>query len=444
MSNDTDSPSTPAVRCAAHDETPEKHNHRSARSPLSTQSDLISNLMREHIRDRDPLFYYEVLNVVGVGSMGSVAIVRKRREVIGGSARKDVVDTFRRQEWEKKCFSIPIFGPLFQFCMERMSMEKVSRSMHGSDHSSPSENLTNSSTFRSSKRNIFTVSEQPVTSDRKYQEKYAMKSIHLSRITDEIFVKELKNEIAILKTLDHPHIVRLIETFNHRNQLFIVMELCSGGDLYSRDPYTEEEAARIISSILSAVSYMHNMGIVHRDLKYENILFVNESPTAVVKLIDFGLSKTYGGGQPLTDGVGTIYTMAPEVLKGNYTSQADLWSVGVIAYMLLSSQMPFYGRKRHNIAEQILQCKYDFKGRRWKRISPQAKAFVEDLLVVDPDERATAEEAAASIWLNKRFGASARAPTEEELATTMASLSSYSHYSKLKKLVRFSSVSNDF
>jgi serine/threonine protein kinase len=263
-----------------------------------------------------------------------------------------------------------------------------------------------------------------------------MKSIHLNRITDQTFVDELKNEIEILKQLDHPYIVRPIETFDHRNQLFIVMELCSGGDLYSRDPYTEEEAARITSSILSAISYMHHRGIVHRDLKYENILFVSDNPKAEVKLIDFGLSKTYShSGQNMTEGVGTIYTMAPEVLRGNYTSQADLWSVGVIAYMLLSSQMPFYGRKRRHIVEQIMQCKYDFGGRRWKRISPQAKAFVDDLLVDNPDERATAEEAAASTWLNKRYGATVRAPTEDELDTTVNCLSSYSHYAKLKKLV---------
>jgi serine/threonine protein kinase len=382
------------------------------------------------------------LNVVGVGSMGSVAIVRKRHEVMGGSARKDVVDSLRRQEWEKECFSIPFFGSLVRFCMEDMGIGKSSRkssgSVHGSDHSptSATGDSTSTSSFRSSKRNIFTSSERSVTSDGTYQEMYAMKSIHLSRIADETFVEELKNELAILKRLDHPHIVRPIETFNHRNQLFIVMELCSGGDLYSRDPYTEEEAARIVDGILSAVSYMHNKGIVHRDLKYENILFVNESPKAVVKLIDFGLSKTYGEGQEMHDGVGTIYTMAPEVLKGNYTAQADLWSVGVIAYMLLSSQMPFYGKKRRHIVEQILQCKYDFKGRRWQRISPQAKAFVESLLVDNPDERATAEEALVSIWLNKRYGATVRGPTEKELETTISSLSTYSHYYKLKKLVR--------
>jgi len=108
-------------------------------------------------------------------------------------------------------------------------------------------------------------------------------------------------------------------------------------------------------------------------LKYENVLFVNESPKAEVKLIDFGLSKIYGNGgagpgaksQTLTEGVGTIYTMAPEVLKGSYTKQADVWSVGVIAYMLLSSQMPFYGRKRHHIVEQILGGKYNFRGRQY-------------------------------------------------------------------------------
>ena len=109
------------------------------------------------------------------------------------------------------------------------------------------------------------MSECEEVSHRSYGEmKYAMKSIHLNRITDDTFVEELQNEIQILKQLDHPHSVRLIETFNHRNQVFIVMELCSGGDLYTRDPYTEEEAARIVCSILSAVSYMHQKGIVHR------------------------------------------------------------------------------------------------------------------------------------------------------------------------------------
>ena len=97
-----------------------------------------------------------------------------------------------------------------------------------------------------------------------------------------------------------------METFVNANKICIVMELCSGGDLYSRDPYTEEEAARIIGSIVSAVSFMHQRKIVHRDLKYENILFANDSPLADVKLIDFGLSKKYASETELTEGVGTV------------------------------------------------------------------------------------------------------------------------------------------
>ena len=159
--------------------------------------------------------------------------------------------------------------------------------------------------------------------------------------------------------------------------------------------------------------------------------------------------------------------MAPEVLKGNYTEAADLWSVGVIAYMLLSSQMPFYGKKRYalffvavafgvclpgetrvfslspsvlshrrHIVELIMNCKYDFKGRRWKRISRQAKAFVEDLLVVDPEDRATADSAYRSTWLNRRQMTTVRNPHAEENEMAQQSLMKYAGYSKLKKVVR--------
>ena len=293
------------------------------------------------------------------------------------------------------------------------------------------DNSDNSNDDGSSKRTTSSVSDH----------EYAMKSIHLSRVTDDSFVQELKNEIAILKKLDHPHIVRPIETYQYKNQIFIIMEVCSGGDLYSRDPYTEEEAARIISSVLSAVSYLHSNNVAHRDLKYENILFVNESPKAEIKLIDFGLSKIYGNAigtngrsATLTEGVGTIYTMAPEVLKGSYTKQADVWSVGVIAYMLLSSQMPFYGRKRQHIVEQILGGKYDFRGRRWRKIGEPAKDFVRDLLVIDPDERLDAERASSCVWLNKRFAATVRGPREKEIRSARKSMTRYAGYTKLKKM----------
>jgi serine/threonine protein kinase len=143
----------------------------------------------------------------------------------------------------------------------------------------------------------------------------------------------------------------------------------------------------------------------------------------------------YGDNAQLTDGVGTIYTMAPEVLKGSYTTKADVWSVGVIAYMLLSSQMPFYGRKRRHILEQILSCQFDFRGRRWKRISDTAKAFIEDLLVLDPEDRADAQIALSSSWLNKRFAATTRDPLHEEENMARSAMLRYAGYTKLKKMV---------
>lgn len=126
--------------------------------------------------------------------------------------------------------------------------------------------------------------------------------------------------------------------------------------------------------------------------------------------------------------------MAPEVLKGSYTKQADLWSIGVIAFMLLSSQMPFYGRKRRHIVEQIMVGKFEFKGRRWKRLSEQSKAFVSDLLVLDPEDRMTADEAIGASWLNRRHGATVRNPHEEEYESARGSIKKFANYSKLKKV----------
>ena len=126
--------------------------------------------------------------------------------------------------------------------------------------------------------------------------------------------------------------------------------------------------------------------------------------------------------------------MAPEVLKGSYTKMADVWSIGVISYMLLSSQMPFYGRKRQHIVDQILGGKYDFRGRRWRKIGTPAKDFVRDLLVVEPDERLDAERASSCVWLNKRFTASVRGPKECEILQAKYSMTRYAGYTKLKKM----------
>jgi len=237
-----------------------------------------------------------------------------------------------------------------------------------------------------------------------------------------------------MKRLDHAHIARLIETYNHKGNIYLVLELCSGGDLYTRDPYTEDQTARIVSSIMGAVSFMHEHDIMHRDLKYENIMFANTNPKAEVKIIDFGLSKKYLPHESMKEGVGTVYTMSPQVLEGDYTNKADVWAVGVLTYMLLSSQMPFYGKNRREILEKILKCDYDFKGRRWGQVTNQGKNFVSDLLQYDPDHRPSAEEAKQSIWLNMELSSSIRTANAEDMEQVANSIEKFSTHKTLKKL----------
>lgn len=309
---------------------------------------LHSSLVREQT-NRDPLYFYKVTRNLGSGSMGDVRLVKKRADKIGGSARRDVQQAVKRQKRQEECLSIPVLGGIFSLCIDADLKDTSSPS--NSRHSFVSLLGDQDDDMSESGARSF---EDSLLSDKGSEKDivYAMKSILLNQVSQQAFIDELRNEIAILRDLDHPNIVRAIETFEFRGQISIVMEVCSGGDLYSRDPYTESEAARIVTAILryvrpgkysvstiqirtlkfyhcSAIAYMHSRGVVHRDLKFENCLFVNSSPLSEVKLIDFGLSKVYAAGdQKLTDVSGTIYTMAPETIMGQHTEKADLWSVG--------------------------------------------------------------------------------------------------------------------
>jgi len=294
---------------------------------------LRSSLTREQT-NRDPFFFYQVTKNLGAGSMGDVKLVKKMANKVGGSARRDIQEAVKRQQREKECLNLPVIGNLFQFCIDGdLKDEDVNASSHHSFSSflSGTEDSTVSAA-RSFEDSLLSGSSSATRGESEII--YAMKSIHLDQVMEKEFIDELRNEIAILKDLDHPNIVRAIETFEWKGKISIVMELCSGGDLYARDPYTEAEAARIISSILSAIAYMHSKNVVHRDLKFENVLFVNTSPMSEVKLIDFGLSKVYVD-KKLTDISGTLYTMAPEVFRGNHTEKADMWSIGKCVHVCL-------------------------------------------------------------------------------------------------------------
>jgi len=308
-------------------------------------SKLRSNLTREQT-NRDPFFFYKVTNYLGSGSMGDVTLVKKRK--VGGSARRDIQEAVQRQKREKECLNIPIVGNVFQICMDGNLKDNE---LDGpSSHHSTFSFLGNDDTSTASRTFEDSLWLKDSSSESAESEIiYAMKSILLDQVgMRETFVTELRNEIAILKDLDHPNIVRAIETFEWKGQISIVMELCSGGDLYARDPYTEAEAARITGSILSAIAYMHSRNVVHGDLKFENVLFANKSPMSEVKLIDFGLSQIYVD-KKLTHVSGTIYTMAPEVLLGSHTEKADMWSIGMCGVRVSPPLFTTAQRMSHNL-----------------------------------------------------------------------------------------------
>ncbi|CAB1099385.1 unnamed protein product [Ectocarpus sp. CCAP 1310/34] len=187
----------------------------------------------------------------------------------------------------------------------------------------------------------------------------------------------------------------------------MIMDLATGGELFhlvTKNPgdcATESEIRRMLTNMLSAVGYMHRHGIVHRDLKLENWLMQTPGDTTAVKLIDFGLSKHFTLDQNMQQAVGSTYYVAPEVLQGSYGPKCDMWSMGVIAYMMVSGAPPFWGNGDAQVRAKIVCGEYDMPEVLFQHISSDAKDFITKLLVVDPKERLSAEQALAHPWLRR-------------------------------------------
>jgi len=414
----------------------------SDRSSATSLPSLHVQLMRTH-KKRDPFQYYEILQMLGDGSMGSVCKVKKRKSALGGSARKSFVRKQRRSIMKK-------ILPCLSFCLPGGASEGTKRGalvaaedyddapLHTLDANSETSNTTVSSGDRSKNQHSSIVSYRG-----DFRVVYALKSIILDQVTNDTFVKELRNEIDILRTLDHPNICKAIETYEFKNQVYLVLELCSGGDLYGRDPYDEVQARHIVHSILDACTFLHRKNITHRDLKYENIMFA--SPTSPnVKIIDFGLSKKYSQNEILSQTVGTVYTMAPEVIKGKYGELCDVWSIGVIAFMLLSSSVPYFGKSRLDVVKRIMDGRVSFKSRRWKDVSRQAKDFVTSLLVNDANHRPSCSDALIHEWFKGRKVSRANpnfSPSQVVSSAVMdrvqATIQTFAGYTKLKKLALY-------
>jgi len=284
---------------------------------------------------------------------------------------------------------------------------------------------------------------------RKSGKEYAMKVVNLSRI-NKAQVKELRQEVAVLKKLDHPNVVRLIETFEDGRSIRLVMELCTGGELAKRRLRKEFEVVSVVAQLLSAIVHCHNVGVIHRDLKLENVLFASPDPDSRVKIIDFGLSNmnilkrlraaaaSRSNNKAALDRVvattcGTSFYMAPEVLDGRYDAKCDVWSAGVITYMLLTGKPPFDGADEKTIFKKIRAGVVDFSAPVWTKLSPHALELVRNLLVVHPEQRWSADAALQSAWFS-RYHAEIQAQAGAEIdGTVMDALTRFVSYGRMKK-----------
>ena len=214
----------------------------------------------------------------------------------------------------------------------------------------------------------------------------------------------LQKEIEILTNMHHPHIIELFDVFDDapNDAVHIVMPLCRGGELFGRigGGFSEVDAAVYSQQMLSALEYLHSQGIVHRDLKPENFMFLTEDEDSDLVLIDFGVSTFFHRGKPLDTALGTVYYTAPEVFDGEYDEKCDVWSIGIIIYMLLAGHAPFEDAKHreYKIVSAIQNKPPPFKDREWAGVSPEAIAFLKRLLVKDPAQRPGVTEALGDAW----------------------------------------------
>ena len=274
----------------------------------------------------------------------------------------------------------------------------------------------------------------------------AMKQVEKSKLPD---VKYFETEIKILALLDHPNIVRLFEVFEDPKNFYLIMELCEGGNLFSRltnNKLKEKKAAIIMEQVVSAIAYCHEKGICHRDLKPQNILFYDESPNSQIKVVDFGISKIFDPSltnlqndinnsgnnklKKMDSTIGTMHFFSPEVIKGSYNEKCDIWSLGIILYFLLCGYPPFAGDNDNQIIQNILTSKLTFPKTEWKNVSDSAKDLISHMLCPEK-KRISAKE----IMNHKWFKSKLKNQNLKIISFDFNKLNSYKNFNTFKKCI---------
>ncbi|KAK6936926.1 Protein kinase domain [Dillenia turbinata] len=237
-------------------------------------------------------------------------------------------------------------------------------------------------------------------------EQFACKTIAKRKLVNKEDIEDVRREVQIMHHLTgQPNIVELKGAYEDKHSVHLVMELCAGGELFDRiiakGHYTERAAASLLRTIVQIVHTCHSMGVVHRDLKPENFLLLNKAENSPLKATDFGLSVFFKQGEVFREIVGSAYYIAPEVLKRKYGPEVDIWSIGVMLYILLCGVPPFWAESEHGIFNAILRGHIDFTSDPWPSISPAAKDLVRKMLNSDPKQRLTAAQVLSHPWIKE-------------------------------------------
>ena len=279
--------------------------------------------------------------------------------------------------------------------------------------------------------------------DRRTKSKRAVKVMMTDRAT-AYYLRKVHNEIALLKRIDHPNILKLHEVYFGKKSVYLVTNLCVGGDLYEKlkqkSPdgdsfrYTEERTSSLILNTLSAVNYLHKNMIVHRDLKLENLVLEEKSGDSPLRLIDLGLSKQFYKGEKMCHRVGSCYYMAPEILSGSYDERVDVWAIGVITYMLISGCPPFYGKTQDEVFISIKEQQPVFTDSKLIDISSDCVDFILKLLTKDCEKRMTIEEALRHPFIARKSQADTASCVSGKEKVVLSEFGSRNYVSKVKSV----------
>ena len=271
-----------------------------------------------------------------------------------------------------------------------------------------------------------------VAVDKSNGDRVAVKRIEKNKMVLPIAVEDVKREVKILKALaGHENVVQFYHAFEDDSHVYIVMELCEGGELLDRilskkdNRYAEKDAAIVVRQMLRVAAECHLHGLVHRDMKPENFLFKSSKENSPLKATDFGLSDFIRPGKKFQDIVGSAYYVAPEVLKRKSGPESDVWSIGVITYILLCGRRPFWDKTEDGIFKEVLRNKPDFRRKPWPSVSNAAKDFVRKLLVKDPHARLTAAQALSHPWV-REGGEASDIPLDISVLSNMRRFVTYS------------------